>query len=976
MRKLLLLASLALAGLGWATGQANAAGSEKTTTQWTLEKTQDALARAPRLSDEQRARQEAAFRTELATKQALSQALSSPEVVPELRPGAGKDERLARWRELPAEEAYALFKASGGELPAELAARFNQSLVAMPFDDTRRQAGDSPLTAFLIDGTAPGDSYQDHGDTALLSDYLHGVPLALDRGCIKTSEFAANDAWYVFTLSEPTLVTASTCAATLHYDTRLGLFSSNLDLAAGRDDLCQQNSLLSTISCCLDPGTWYLVVDGFSTFAGEYDLTVDFAACPPQAPDLTGGPDAFGHRWRHSQADDGPDFHWLDTSDGPVLTLGDDGVSAPLPLTGGGLTRFDFFGSLPGSLYVGANGLLNFDGIKMSVFENGPLPDDGPSRPRGVICPWWDDLDPSAGGQVTYWNQLDINGRMIVQWTDVPAFGGSAPMSFQAILARGGDILLQYLNLDENRLNSATVGLDDPSGTDGLQVLFDGSGAPLGDQTALRFTPPRPDQGGPDLFGHTWITSRMAGGPLAIQHSMDGAVTLSLGDDDMATVSLPFEFPFYGNAYTSMQVCSNGFLAFTANSLAFSSNEPLPSPQGYGLHNAVYAFWDDLVPDLGGSVLYLADPSHQRAIVQWNQARFYWSQTETCTVQAVLHADGSIELQYVDLPEAQLASCTIGIENLDGSDGLEVCYNGRGVTLEDDFAIRIDLPATRPTRGEGAGHAWINSLDPAGPSDLFEDISTTGVQLALNGDDQTVLQALPFAFPFFGVPQTQLWVCTNGYLSFNDEAAQYFNQPLGDGQPPNNLICPLWDDFNLALGGAVHWLDDPAHQRVIVQWTNVHHYDGIRGPYTFQAQLKASGDIVFGYGLLDDTGSATAGIENADGSQALQVAFDGAGGQLAQGVTNWITTRDPRPARITDLAITPTDFSNGHARVHMTFTPVTTTVNGQPLVVDHYLIIAVEQDPYNLVSPYIDILPPDYMDGEGGLTFDALGWLA
>ena len=66
--------------------------------------------------------------------------------------------------------------------------------------------------------------------------------------------------------------------------------------------------------------------------------------------------------------------------------------------------------------------------------------------------------------------------------------------------------------------------------------------------------------------------------------------------------------------------------------------------------------------------------------------------SETCTVQAVLHADGSIELQYVDLPEAQLASCTIGIENLDGSDGLEVCYNGRGVTLEDDFAIRIDLP--------------------------------------------------------------------------------------------------------------------------------------------------------------------------------------------------------------------------------------------------------------------------------------------
>ena len=43
-------------------------------------------------------------------------------------------------------------------------------------------------------------------------------------------------------------------------------------------------------------------------------------------------------------------------------------------------------------------------------------------------------------------------------------------------------------------------------------------------------------------------------------------VTTTPGDDCVATVTLPFAYPFYGNSYTSANVSSNGNLQFTSAS--------------------------------------------------------------------------------------------------------------------------------------------------------------------------------------------------------------------------------------------------------------------------------------------------------------------------------------------------------------------------------------------------------------------------
>ncbi len=150
--------------------------------------------------------------------------------------GVNKLEWLDDWRSLPAEEAYLLFKSSDRHLPEELALQFNQSLTVLPHDPADRTAGGSPGTALPILESDPGSSYTDQGDTAVLSNYLFDVPVRFGSSCPVSASFAANDAWYSFSLEQATQVTVSTCAEDYYYDTRIGIFDEDLDLVSGNDD--------------------------------------------------------------------------------------------------------------------------------------------------------------------------------------------------------------------------------------------------------------------------------------------------------------------------------------------------------------------------------------------------------------------------------------------------------------------------------------------------------------------------------------------------------------------------------------------------------------------------------------------------------------------------------------------------------------------------------------------------------------------
>ncbi|RMH79556.1 MAG: T9SS C-terminal target domain-containing protein, partial [Calditrichaeota bacterium] len=175
-----------------------------------------------------------------------------------------------------------------------------------------------------------------------------------------------------------------------------------------------------------------------------------------------GGPDNFGHRWIDSDEPNGPTFDWIDISGvGTPVSLGDDDfIEVPLPFT------FSFYGVDHTSIKISSNGYLTF-GLDATDFSNDPIPD--PIEPNDVIAPFWDDLNPAQGGDV-YYHSPDPN-TFIVQWDEVPHFGSGGPYTFQAILKSDRRILFQYLDMN-SPLESATIGIENFDGSDGLEVVY------------------------------------------------------------------------------------------------------------------------------------------------------------------------------------------------------------------------------------------------------------------------------------------------------------------------------------------------------------------------------------------------------------------------------------------------------------------------------------------------------------------------
>jgi hypothetical protein len=873
---------------------------------------------------------------------ALHGTVPTTTTVPAALPALSKEERLADWHTLPALDAYRLYKDLGQQMPRELALQFNASLDVTPWNESLRQAGGSPGTALPVADTYPGATFQDSGNTSVLSNYLGSVSYT-SGPCIQTSGFNGNDAWYAFTLDTPTRVVASTCNGVTGFDTILGVFNTLLEMEASDDDFCGNWPLHSTIDCCLDPGVYYLVVDGYGGGSGLYDLEVSFLECPSGPFPTRGGPDAFGYTWYHSSDPDGPDPDWQDISGfGTPVTLSDDSYSAAVPIG----FPFPFYGTSYTDLVIGSNGLLGFGNEYMNSLSNTWLPDS--YVPNNLIAGFWDDLNPGAGGSITYFSQPYV-GRMIVQFTNVPAYGTGGIHTFQVILHQGGDIVIQHLDLQDDDLSQATVGIENGDGTIGLTANWNGSPVPLADNSSFRFCPPRETQGGPDAFGYTWASSQDANGPAGAFQDISWATNLGLtGDDQVTDLTLPFAFPFYGSSYMNLRVCSNGWAGFNQD-LAWYVGEAIPSPNPP--NNTLFVLQDDLYLPLGGAVYYLDESYNGRVTVSWQGIPHIYGSAVPLDFQVVLYTDGRIDYRYRNISDVYVGTATVGIDNADGTVGLQVAHDGAGSTLLDNLVVRITPPGPRPTRGgPDSGYTWANNLDPAGPEYLFTDISATGIDLGIAGDDAIGTVALPFEFPFFGQNCTAAVLCSNGWLSFAADVQPYYtNQPIPTPGYVDNAIFPFWDDLVLYGGvSTLYYLDQSAMGRVVFQWNQAAHYGTQDGPYTFQVMLYSNGEIYVSYGDMGGTdyygvASATVGVEDAFGTGGLQVNFDNGGGLIANGVTVALMHNPPapqppaRPMAITDLRIVADASPNPWPFLfHYEWSPVTQDEEGNPVTVEYY----------------------------------------
>jgi hypothetical protein len=158
----------------------------------------------------------------------------------------------------------------------------------------------------------------------------------------------------------------------------------------------------------------------------------------------------------------------------------------------------------------------------------------------------------------------------------------------------------------------------------------------------------------------------------------------------------------------------------------------------------------------------------------------------------------------------------------------------------------------------------------------FEDISATGTNTFL-GDEDSVLVPIGFNFGFYGADYAELYITDNGFVSFAPVPSLTFqNQDIPDPTEPNNLIAPLWNDFDPSGGGAIYYetLGTAPDRRFIVQWDQLPQFFDVDSN-TFQCVLyESTGCVEFRYGLVTPeafAGAYTIGVEDQPGFRASSV---------------------------------------------------------------------------------------------------------
>jgi len=229
----------------------------------------------------------------------------------------------------------------------------------------------------------------------------------------------------------------------------------------------------------------------------------------PRPPDPlhergSGGPDAFGYRWRDSDETNGPVYQWVEIRNiGTALVMHDNTYTLPKALG----FSFSFYGTVFSSARISSNGFISFNAPTGNYDGNDPIP--SPANPNNIVAAFWDDLDPDEAGAI-YTHQDVANSRFIIEWDGVSRNGtnGNNPQTFQILLYADGRIVTQYKWV--SNVTGCSVGIENGAGTVGLQVAF--NQPYLHNELAVLFTNAAPV---------TWLSVFPTSGTVPA-HNLDG----------------------------------------------------------------------------------------------------------------------------------------------------------------------------------------------------------------------------------------------------------------------------------------------------------------------------------------------------------------------------------------------------------------------------------------------------------------------
>lgn len=252
--------------------------------------------------------------------------------------------------------------------------------------------------------------------------------------------------------------------------------------------------------------------------------------------------------------------------------------------------------------------------------------------------------------------------------------------------------------------------------------------------------------------------------------------------------------------------------------------------------------------------------------------------------------------------------------NLPGGNRYTFNLNFLGVTQSEV----VELPLTG-----SATHDFIfggDRLLPAGPDDYgyycseLADVDLTpvyeyssimpsqggaGTQVGPgSGNDWLQTVNLPFTVTYYGQQFNQVTIAADGWVAMGSITAvdsAYRNVNIGYAGGPNGMICVFWDDlypYNETEGGEIGYYNDTTNGRFIIEYREVPHFNPLTNHVTAQLMIydnatrpTVTGDNEFEihFARFDYVGpgsdvdqDATIGIESLNGTDGLQIVFDGA----------------------------------------------------------------------------------------------------
>jgi hypothetical protein len=238
-------------------------------------------------------------------------------------------------------------------------------------------------------------------------------------------------------------------------------------------------------------------------YAETLALDIDVAEVAPLFPT---GPDAYGY-YAYDSTDTiyarAPRFEWTEIGgpEGPgtridAVSDADDAVNShPSPFV------VRYYGLNRPNVSVCSNGFTSLYTTSERTGDNSGIPSsDGPPS---MLAPFWDDLDPSSGGDIYAWHDTTSH-RYIIEYDAVRHAGSEDTETFQVVISDPGhtdtptgdsEILFLYKSVSDPA--SCTVGIEHPYQTSGLEYLYNGDygayAAPLRDSMAVLFTTSAPE---------------------------------------------------------------------------------------------------------------------------------------------------------------------------------------------------------------------------------------------------------------------------------------------------------------------------------------------------------------------------------------------------------------------------------------------------------------------------------------------------